>query len=210
MIGLTEHAVDQYQRRIRPDLSLALCEKRLVLLLQQAKIGKKKTNRGDSRLILEDCQAIIGWTKDRGTIVKTIYPPKPTDQGWDSIIRELADECQAALNDPPNKPNSIVAIIEATPEPVDLKYRPKLEKAIDLETTLLTLRAAPKTLTRLTYERDQFEGQLRANKRRLETLQERNASLTATVQRLLALVPLDEATMEALGDCAWVLKKGEV
>lgn len=182
MIALTGHAIERYQSRIRPDLSIAESESLLSEALTTATKMRGRTKYGHLRYLLPDCVLVVKETTDNGLVAVTTYPPPvyrshAIPMRWLGALRVAGREAKARL--------------DAVDAPVSVK-RVRLHR-IALEDTELqdALEAIEEALGRidvLVLQRDtavQRTREVESRQRRLAAPDEsaRVAALTAELQK---------------------------
>lgn len=101
-MNLTTHAIERYQQRIRPDLSLEQAEESLKGIVGNAKRIRGNTKTGALRYDAAECMLIVKQTKDAGLMVVSIYPLHGRDPStvlkWDGTLSNAAVELNALID----------------------------------------------------------------------------------------------------------------
>lgn len=125
-MNLTTHAIERYQQRIRPDLTLKEAETLLKANTLKAKRIKGNTKYGQLRYDGGDCTLVVKETADAGLMVVSIYPSHGRDPStvlkWDGALSKAAIELNALIDSvcrPVEPSGDVVApvTVERMPEP---------------------------------------------------------------------------------------------
>ena len=124
-MNVTTHAIERYQQRIRPDLTLKEAESLLKANALKATRIKGNTKYGQLRYDGGDCTLIVKETADAGLMVVSIYPSHGRDPStvlkWDGTLSKAAVELNALID-------SVCMPVETTGDfvaPVSVERAPK-------------------------------------------------------------------------------------
>lgn len=137
-MNLTTHAVERYQQRIRPDLTLTEAESLLKANILKAKRIKGNTKYGQLRYDAGDCTLIVKETADAGLMVVNIYPVHGRDPAtilkWTHSLSNATIELHALIDSvcrPVEPSGGVVA-----PKTVERAPKPKPSKVGDLRAAM--------------------------------------------------------------------------
>lgn len=125
-MNVTTHAIERYQQRIRPDLTLKEAESLLKAHALKATRIKGNTKYGQLRYDGGDCTLIVKETADAGLMVVSIYPSHGRDPStvlkWDGALSNAALELHALIDSvcrPVETSGDVVApvTVERAPKP---------------------------------------------------------------------------------------------
>ncbi len=90
---ITDHAVDRYRKRVRPDWDYATCSAHLHREASHARVLRDPTSLGDQRWEIADAILVVarGHEPGRPLVVKTVLPK-------DEPRQELPDWLQAEVD----------------------------------------------------------------------------------------------------------------
>ena len=101
-MNVTTHAIERYQQRIRPDLTLEQAESLLKVNALKATRIKGNTKYGQLRYAAGDCTLIVKETADAGLMVVSIYPSYGRDPSavlkWDGALSKAAIELNTLID----------------------------------------------------------------------------------------------------------------
>jgi len=101
-MNVTTHAIERYQQRIQPDLTLKEAESILKANVLKAKRISGNTKYGQLRYDGGDCTLIVKETADAGLMVVSIYPSHGRDPStvlkWDGALSKAAVELNALID----------------------------------------------------------------------------------------------------------------